>query len=166
MKNDINIFNGFITFDLLNQRPELAITQGKLDDLLMVEKGSRIAGEILYYLSKDWISSNLKYEQDHLHPEERFNENRPLNVTFEDWSRWKTLRNKLPNLQLLEGKDNAEKSDLPLEDYVSMMTDQQKIIFKEHALILENISLNIDSFGNFYEERSKLLIEKIKSLMN
>ena len=30
----------------------------------MVEKGSRIAGEILYYLSKDWISSNLKYEQD------------------------------------------------------------------------------------------------------
>lgn len=166
MKNDINIFNGFITFDLLNQRPELAITQGKIDDLLMVEKGSRIAGEILYYLSKDWISSNLKYEQDHLHPEERFNENRPLNVTFEDWSRWKSLRNKLPNLQLLEGKDNAEKSDLPLEDYVSIMTDEQKVVFKDHALIPENVSLNIDSFETFYEERSKLLIEKIKSLMN
>ena len=166
MKSDVNSFGGFITFDLLNQRSELAVTQGKLDDLLMCDKGSKIAGEILYYLSKDWINPLFNYEQDHLHPYERFNESKPLSVSYDDWSKWKILRNKLPNLQYFEGKDNAGKSDIPLEDYLSMMTKEQQDSFKEHALIPNNVSLKFEDFGKFFEERSKLLIAKIKLLLN
>ena len=166
MKSDINSFSGFITFDLLNQRAELAVTQGKLDDLLMCEKGSKLAGEILYYLSKDWINPMFNYEQDHLHPDSRFNESKPLSVSYDDWSRWKTLRNKLPNLQYFEGKDNAGKGDISLEDYLSMMTKEQQDLFKQHALIPDNISLRIEDFSKFYEERSKILVDKIKLLLN
>ncbi len=166
MKSDINSFNGVITFDLLNQRSELAITQGKLDDLLMSEKGSRIAGEILYYLSKDWINSSLKYEQDHLHPEERFNENKPLTVTFDEWNKWRSIKNKLPNLQYFEGCSNAEKSNISLEDYVSQLTSDQQKVFKKHALIKDDFPLEIEHFDDFYNKRSKLLIEKIKQLLN
>lgn len=43
-----------------------------------MEKGSRVAGEALYYLSLDWLNRNTKYEQDHLHPYERFEGTNPL----------------------------------------------------------------------------------------
>lgn len=46
IKSDINSFSGFITFDLLNQKSGLAVTQGKLDDLLMSERASKLAEEI------------------------------------------------------------------------------------------------------------------------
>ena len=168
MKSDINTFNGVITFDLLNQRTELALTQGKLDDLLMVEKGSRITGEILFYLSKEWmnLSALYNYEQDHLHPEERFNESKPLGITSEDWTRWKSLKNKLPNLQYFEGVANASKSDMSLEEYLMQMNVEQQNEFKEHAIIPENVDLSFDKFEEFYNARAKLIIEKIKKLMN
>lgn len=166
MKSDINSFNGIITFDLLNQRSELAITQGKIDDLLMVEKGSRLAGEILYYLSKDWINPSLKYEQDHLHPEDRFNENKPLTVTFDTWNRWRNMKNKLPNLQYFEGCSNAEKNNMSLEDYISQLPNEQQESFKEHAIIGDDFPLEIEEFETFYDKRSKLLVDKIKKLLN
>lgn len=166
MKSDINSFNGLITFDLLNQRSELAITQGKLDDLLMAEKGSRLAGEILYYLSKDWINPSLKYEQDHLHPEERFNESKPLSVSFEDWNRWRNLKNKIPNLQYFEGRSNAAKNDMSLEDYILQLPEEQQKVFKEHAFINDDFPLDIEHFETFFNKRSQLLIEKIKQLLN
>lgn len=164
MKSNMNEFGAKITIEMLNQMSELSITQGKIDDLLSVEKGSRIAGEILYYLSKDWINPNYKYEQDHLHPYDRFNESKPLSITIETWTKWKSLRNKLPNLQLLEGRSNGSKCSMPLIEYYNQKNDDQKKEFKEKAYI-PDVSLEIENFEEFYLKRSAILQQKIKELM-
>ena len=73
MKDYIISYDYHISSEMLEQIPELRVTDSKVEELLNTEKGSRVAGEILYYLSIKWIKKGLKYEQDNLHPVERFN---------------------------------------------------------------------------------------------
>ena len=64
MKSRINDYNYEITVDMLDQISDLRVTDGKIEDIINTEKGSRVAGEVLYYLSIDWVNKNFKYEQD------------------------------------------------------------------------------------------------------
>ena len=126
MKSRINENDYEITVDMLNQMNDLRVTDGKIEDILNEEKGSRVAGEALYFLSLDWRNNHFKYEQDHLHPFERFDGNKPIAVSMEDWRNWRGNRNRLANLHLLEGRSNASKSDMRLVDYYNDMNDAQK----------------------------------------
>jgi len=56
MKSSINSNDQEITVDMLEQMNDLRVTDGKTEDILNAEKGSRVAGEALYYLSLDWIN--------------------------------------------------------------------------------------------------------------
>lgn len=156
-----------ITVDMLDGIYEFKVTDSKIEDILNSEKGSRIAGEALYYLSHEWINENYRYEQDHLHPSERFSDDnrKPLSITFEKWKEWKGNRNRLANLHLLEGRSNASKNDLPLNSYVNDMNQEQKRLFYEHSFVRPSISLDFDNFGRFYSERKKVLAEKIRALL-
>ncbi len=53
-------------------------------------------------MSHEWLNKELKYEQDHLHPCERFSDDnqKPLSIKFEEWKEWKGNRNRLANLHL------------------------------------------------------------------
>lgn len=165
MKSNINEFDYEITIEMLNQMNELRVTDSKIEDILNAEKGSRVAGEALYYLSLDWINKNFKYEQDHLHPRDRFDGNKPVSVSMEDWRRWRGNRNKLPNLQLLEGRSNGSKNDMPLIDYYNDMNDVQKKVFYEQSLIPKDVSLELNMFEEFYEKRKAILTVKLKELL-
>ena len=166
MKSSINSYNYEITFDMMeNQISDLRATDGKIDDILNAEKGSRVAGEVLYFLGLDWINKNYKYEQDHLHPDERFNRTNPVSVPMEEWNKWRSNRNRLPNLHLLEGRQNASKNDMRLVDYYNDMNDEQKAVFRKEALIPDGVSLELEHFGEFYEKRKALLMDKIRQLL-
>lgn len=164
MKKNINEYNYEITFEMLDQINDLRVTEARIEDILDTEKGSRVAGEVLYYLSLNWHNKTFKYEQDHLHPENKFNNKPPL-VTPEEWRMWRLNRNRLPNLHLLEGRSNSSKSDIRLIDYYNDMNYEQKEQFFQQALIPENTSLEIEKFDDFYESRKKLLAEKIRALL-
>lgn len=166
MKSIINTNNYEITIEMLNQETELQVTDGKIEDVLNAEKGSRVAGEALYYLSLDWRNKDYKYEQDHLHPYERFESTKPISVSMEHWKKWRNERNRLPNLQLLEGRSNGSKSAMRLVDYYNDMNKEQKTIFYRQALIPEEVSLEIEHFDEFYEARKELLAKRIKALLN
>lgn len=165
MKSNINSYDFEITVDMLNQITELRVTEGKIEDILNAEKGSRVAGDALYYLSLDWMNKNFKYEQDHLHPYDRFDGSKPLTVSMEDWKRWRGLRNRLPNLQLLEGRSNGSKSAMRLVDYYNEMNDEQKAEFNKQAIIPQDVSLEIESFEEFYNKRKELLAANIRELL-
>lgn len=166
MKSNINSYNYEITVDMMeNQISDLRVTDGKIDDILNAEKGSRVAGEVLYFLGLDWINKNYKYEQDHLHPDERFNRTNPVSVPMEEWNKWRSNRNRLPNLHLLEGRQNASKNDMRLVDYYNDMNDEQKAVFRKEALIPEGVSLELEHFGEFYEKRKELQMGKIRQLL-
>lgn len=166
MKSSINSYNYEITVDMMeNQISDLRATDGKIDDILNAEKGSRVAGEVLYFLGLDWINKNYKCEQDHLHPDERFNRTNPVSVPMEEWNKWRSNRNRLPNLHLLEGRQNASKNDMRLVDYYNDMNDEQKAVFRKEALIPDGVSLELEHFGEFYEKRKALLMDKIRQLL-
>lgn len=165
MKSNINEFDYEITIEMLDQMNDLRVTDSKIEDILNSEKGSRVVGEALYYLSLDWINKNFKYEQDHLHPGDRFDGSKPVSVSMENWRRWRGNRNRLPNLQLLEGRSNGSKNDMPLIDYYNNMNDEQKAEFCKDALIPDGVSLELENFEEFYEKRKVLLTAKIRQLL-
>ena len=165
MKTCVNEHDFEITVDMLEQISDLRVTEGKIDDILNSEKGSRVAGEALYFLSIDWINKNFKYEQDHLHPYDRFDSTKPISVSMEDWRKWRGNRNRLPNLQLLEGRSNGSKSSMRLVDYYNDMNDEQRAAFRKEALIPEGVCLELESFGDFYEKRKALLAARIRQLL-
>ena len=166
MKNKINEYGQEITFEMLDNMNELRVTDAKIEDILGSEKGSRVATEVLHYLSLDWADSIFKYEQDHLHPESRFSSSRPPSVTPENWTRWRLDRNRLPNLHLLEGRSNGSKNDMRLIDYYTDMNTEQRTRFYETAMIPEDVSLDIEKFDEFYEARKSLLTKKIRALLS
>ncbi|MEG0297821.1 MAG: DUF262 domain-containing protein [Clostridium sp.] len=166
MKTNINSFDYEITIDMLDQINDLRITDGKIEDILNSEKGSRVAGEVLYYLNIEWINKNFKYEQDHLHPVSRFDGNKPASIAVADWKNWRAVRNKLPNLHLLEGRSNGSKNDMRLIDYYNDMNDEQKTRFFEEAMITNDISLEFEDFYKFYEIRKQTLETKIRDLLS
>ena len=84
---------------------------------------------------------------------------------MEDWRKWRSNRNRLPNLQLLEGRSNGSKNAMRLVDYYNDMNDEQKAKFREEALIPEGISLELENFEEFYEKRKVLLTIKIRQLL-
>lgn len=165
LKNYINDYNMEFSIEMLDQISKFRVTDGKIEDILNLEKGSNDVTEVLYYLGLDWINKNFKYEQDHLHPENRFNSSKPFNVSSEDWKRWRSMRNRLPNLHLLEGRTNASKSDMRLIDYCNDMNDAQKQAFYKEAMIPDGVSLEFEDFEKFYEARKQLLKEKIRKLL-
>ena len=165
MKSSINDNDYEITIDMLEQMNDLRVTDGKIDDIVNSEKGSRVAGEALYFLGVDWINRNFKYEQDHLHPYVRFDGTKPISVSMEDWLKWRSNRNRLPNLQLLEGRSNGSKNSMRLVDYYNDMNDEQKAEFCKKALIPADVSLELENFEEFYEKRRVLLINKIRELL-
>lgn len=165
MKSYINSYDYEITIDMLDQISDLRVTDGKIEDIINSEKGSRVAGEALYYLNLDWINKNCKYEQDHLHPSYRFDLNKPTSVSMDDWKIWRGNRNRLPNLQLLEGRSNGSKNDMPLIEYYNDMNEEQKAAFMKQAIIPKDTSLEINNFGVFYEKRKVLLTEQIRKLL-
>lgn len=165
MKSNINSFDYEITIEMLNQMNDLRVTDGKIEDILNSEKGSRVAGEVLYYLNLNWTNKNFKYEQDHLHPESRFNSSKPISVSMEDWKKWRGMRNRLPNLHLLEGRSNGSKKDMRLVDYYNDMNDGQKTDFCKQAMISKDVPLEIEDFEKFYEVRKEILTERIRELL-
>jgi hypothetical protein len=165
MKSRINGNDQEITIDMLNQMNDLRVTDGRIEDILNVDKGSRVAGEALYYLSLDWINRNFKYEQDHLHPSDRFDGSKPISISMLDWNRWRSNRNRLPNLHLLEGRSNGSKNAMRLVDYYNDMNDSQKDDFLNQTLIPKNTSLEFEDFDEFYSARKAILAAKLREIL-
>ena len=75
------------------------------------------------------------------------------------------MRNRLPNLHLLEGRSNASKSDMRLIDYYNDMNEVQKQAFMEQATIPKDVSLDFEDFDVFYEKRKEVLSNHIRALL-
>ena len=151
---------------MLDSMAELEVTESRIENILNSEKGMRLTYEVLYFMGLDWIDENKKsYEQDHIHPESRFNESKPFSISYDEWREWYKLRNRLPNIQLLDESENKSKNCRRLLDYCNNMTDIEKQEFYKRAFIPNETSLEFDNFGEFYEKRKKLLRNKIIELL-
>lgn len=166
MKKWMQGYNYKMSLEMLDQIPELQVRDAKIEEALEAEKGSRTAHGVLYYTSLDWLEDGAAYDQDHLHPDSRFADPLPpIGVEMKDWSEWVAKHNRLPNLWYLRFGDNQSKSCDALSEYYDNMSAAQQAEFRERAIIPENVSLELENFGKFYEERKKLLKKKILALV-
>lgn len=165
LRNYINEYDFKITVEMLEQMGDLRVTQVRVDDILDAEKGSGIAGEALYLLNREWSKTDLSCHQDHLHPEDRFSESKPSGVSADEWAEWRSWRNRLANMQMLEGRLNESKNDMSLQEYFNDMNDDQQTIFIKRALLPEGVPLDISHFGEFYKSRRALIEKRILTML-
>ena len=77
---------------------------------------------------------------------------------------WLDRRDKVANLQLLEGKRNQSKNDTPLADWLGRLSEPDVVTFKRTHYFPDQQSLDFSAFMEFYEARRMLLREKLAEI--
>lgn len=115
--------------------------------------------------SADHSGKYIKYHMDHIHPKAGFTKENLAECGCEDrLEDWLEMRNQLPNLQLLKGKHNKEKSKKPIAEYVeAMKPSKAKIFWKENFLPKK---LELDHFDDFYDYRKEQIVKKLCKILD
>jgi hypothetical protein len=146
----------------------IAINQEALDSLLLSTKGSR-SFALLSLLTPHLKFSQVQFHQDHIHPYAGFSTSalRKLKLSDDDIEDWQAKRDALPNLHLLEGKENQSKLASPFEIWLqkeySKNTDRNTYLRSHH---IPNVPLELSKFSDFFEKRRILLRDKFTKLLN
>lgn len=107
---------------------------------------------------------------DHIYPEALFKKSKLRQLGITDaatQNRYIEFYNAIPNLQLIEGQQNIEKSKkLPqewlLNDFAS---EGERTAYKERHLIPQNIELTMENFETFLSQRNQLLSDRFKAIL-
>ncbi len=104
--------------------------------------------------------SQVSFHQDHCHPYSAFENKKiaALNLPTETIERWQRMRNRIPNLQFLEGGENGKKHATPLKTWIE---SGETIRY-----LPQNVSLELKDFETFFEERKKLMKKELERLFD
>lgn len=136
-----------------------------IDGILKTQKDSPVCYSILSLLYSNVKNfENDRYHKDHLHPASSFKKDNLIKVfgseqaippEFTNPECW----NGIVNLQLLDSGLNESKKDEPLSKWI----DEKKVNL-ETQLIPKDVSYEFKDFAAFYNERKKLLSNRLKAL--
>lgn len=176
-QNSGNYFDENIDkFPLEKIEKEARYTQN-IDDEFLEEK------EIIYYRKNDAETfailsllyphldyKNNNFHKDHLHPESAYKEYEKMgeerHKQDESYDYWDfEVYDSLPNLQMLDANENESKNAKSLKEWVDTNCGNNRKDFLDKHLI-PDIDLSLANFDEFYEARKKLLIEKLKNILN
>ena len=134
-----------------------------------MNKCSRITFSILSLLYPYLDYKNNNFHKDHLHPVSIFTKDFINNLDIDDEKKdeyYQTcVYNGIYNLQMLDANENMSKNDLNLEDWVKKETrNRAKQQFLDIHLI-PDVNLSIDDFCKFIDEREKILLNKLKNML-
>lgn len=115
---------------------------------------------LLTLLYPDLKLGQVTFHQDHVHPYAGFGTKnlKKLGLDDDTISTWQRIRNTLPNLQFLEGKENESKNKTCLLDWVNEKND-----FKYHPT---GVSLELKDFDEFYKERRELILNELYKIFD
>lgn len=133
-----------------------------IEELLLTQKDSRYSFPILAMLYPDMDYKNNNFHQDHLHPASTYDQLKQEHKEKHGWQ----VYNSILNLQMLDSNENMSKNAMPLESWITEQTkNKDKDRFIESHLI-PNVDYSLENFDDFIVERKKILIEKLKSILN
>ena len=91
------------------------------------------------------------FHQDHVHPYAGFDNRRMKKAGFDKNTieKWQSLRNKLANLQLLQGSENESKNDSTLIDWIAAGNSVK--------YMPQGVSYDLKDFELFYKGRKALM---------
>lgn len=139
----------------------------EIDALLYSGYGHRRTFSILAVLYPS-LDYGHHFHQDHVVPRALLTRKKLTGngATEEDIAFALDHVNNLPNLQLLEGIPNQEKSDLPLEDWLTKAYPEAaaRAAFRERNYI-PDIAPTPASFRDFYEARRQLMLDRLEDVL-
>lgn len=114
---------------------------------------------ILTLLYPELKLNQVSFHQDHCHPYVSFEKSqiKELGLSEEKIVEWQALRNRLANLQFLEGRENESKNKTPLKKWVE---EGGKIKYKP------NVSLELKDFEDFYYARRLMIKDELLHIFN
>lgn len=150
----------------------LRISNDSIEGILEYSKGP-YTFMVLSLLYPSLKFGQVVFHQDHIHPASMFTDTQLAKngVPKEKWEDWKQKKDQLPNLQLMEGKENESKNKSPFKDWlygkdshgISNVIDSKK--FKKDNYISDTVSLDLKDFDRFYEQRKNKLRSEIKKVL-
>jgi len=150
----------------------LKMDQADLDEILEYRKGSYsfMVLSMLY----PWLKFEQEtFHQDHIHPDSGFSDARlqRQGIPEAEWAKWRELKDALPNLQLMLGRENSSKNKTPFVDWLHGcdQSGQPNVPdvddFKRRNCIPGEAKLDFPSFAEFFEARRQLLRERIEGVL-
>lgn len=103
----------------------------------------------------------IEWHQDHVHPYAGFETSKLRAAGITDKKtigNWQYLRNTLPNLQLLEGKENESKNKTTLIEWCNQGN--------RVAYLDDDVSKDIVDFEMFYERRKQKMLDELTRILN
>lgn len=150
---DIILFDSVI---LVGDR-DFKIREDDINSYMDKEKG-KYTFYILSLLYPNLKLDQVKFHQDHAHPNNAFENLDKDKLTKEQIDRWKILRDTLPNLELLEGSENESKNDMSLTDWINK---GNKVEYSD-----EKESTDLYNFDNYYKKRKEKMITELKRIFD
>lgn len=164
-------------FDLLldaklPRNKSFKITNEDIDDILEYRKGP-YTFMVLSLLYPNLKFGQVEFHQDHIHPASLFTDAKlkKYNIQVDKWKKWWEMKDRLPNLQLMDGKTNERKNKTPFKDWLHGVDNNEtpNVVdinkFLEDNYIPDKISLDFEDFEDFYAKREDLLRVEIKRVL-
>lgn len=139
-------------------------SEDEIDNLLWSEYGANTTFSILQLLYPTLDYKN-NFHIDHIYPRSKFNEKYLKKQGINIADLW--YFDYLPNLQLLDGSQNLEKTDKEFKDWLEeqdFSKEERKDYFKKNY-IPENIELTFKNYNEFFEKRKELLLKQLKKIL-
>lgn len=142
-----------------------AFTEDEITHILETyEKGSVGAYQILLLLYNNLRFKDRYFHQDHIHAASLFNKRKleklGIVIDKDKLKEWQSKCNLLPNLQLLEKKENIKKKDELYEDWYNNHQD-----LKDNYIDYNNWSLKLKDFDEFFELRKEKMFKELKKIL-
>ncbi len=146
----------------------LKITDEDIEEILEYKKGP-YTFMILSLLYPNLKFGQIEFHQDHIHPASMFTESKlgKLGVSKDNIKKWKDMKDRLPNLQLMEGRENKSKNKTPFKEWLknAYPNPDERGKFMKDNYIPDHVSLELKDFEVFYEERKKILKAQLKKVL-
>jgi len=159
---------GAIEREMRGRGKSLAFTDEEVEDLADMQYGSRDLFGLLTLLFP-FVDTRNQFHIDHVFPRAAFHANKlkALGLSGDDIARLQGLKERLPNLQLLEGPDNQSKNDqMPAQWIAGTFTkdEDRKDYISRH--MLDGVMTDLDGFESFYAARRLRLRNRILEVLN
>jgi hypothetical protein len=154
--------------ELRGRGKSLTFTAEEVEDLADMHYGS---GDLfgLPTLLFPFVDTRNQFHIDHVFPRAVFHARKlkGLGLSPDSIERLQDLKERLPNLQLLQGPDNQSKNDQMPAQWIAdtyKRDEERKDYISRH--MLDGVMTDLSGFENFYEGRRKRLLERIRSVLN
>ena len=160
-------FADFAEYMNVQHGASLTIGPEALDEFIMTPVWEPRCYILLALLHPQHALHEKDFHKDHIHPRAGFDDLTEFELKPESEALWHDWKNRLPNLQLLQGQVNIKKQATPFADWLDgyLPDERSRQAYLNQTDIPQGISLKFRDFESFFSQRKKHLRQRLKNLL-